>query len=136
MDDRAAIAETNRNLYRAMRGQDMRLMDQVWLHADWVTCIHPGSALLAGWPAVRESWVRILSSGALPVMPTRVMIHVERDLAWVTCIENITLPGETFWQTSATQATNLFQRAGDEWRMIHHHASAMPDDNQPGRSLN
>lgn len=137
MDDRVAIAETNRNFYRALRGQDMRMLDQVWLHADWVACVHPGAAQVTGWPAVRDSWVRILTRGPLPVLPTQVMIHVERDLAWVTCVENITMPGEPLWQTAAMQATNLFQRNGDEWRMIHHHASPLPNaDEAAGRSMN
>jgi ketosteroid isomerase-like protein len=123
MDDRAAIAEANRNFYRAMRAQDMRLMEHVWLRADWVGCVHPGGALIVGWRAVRESWLYIMARGAVNVLPTQVTIHVERDLAWVTCIENITVPAEKLWRNTLTQATNLFQRSGDEWRMIHHHAS-------------
>ena len=42
------------SFYRAMRAQDMRLMEQVWLRADWVGCVHPGGALIVGWRAVRE----------------------------------------------------------------------------------
>lgn len=131
MDDRAAIAEANRNFYRALRAQDMRMMDQVWLHADWVACVHPGWTLLVGWREVRESWVRILAGAPMQIMPSQVVIHVARDLAWVTCVENITTPGEALWQTAVAQATNLFQRAGEEWRMIHHHASTVAPGGTP-----
>ncbi|MEP7198667.1 MAG: nuclear transport factor 2 family protein, partial [Chloroflexota bacterium] len=127
MDDRAQIAETNRNFYRAMRTGDMRLMEQVWLHADWVGCVHPGWPLLVGWPNIRHSWTQIFAGGqSLHIMPSQVVMHIEKDLAWVTCVENITAHEENAWQHSVATATNLFQRANDEWRMIHHHASAMP----------
>jgi ketosteroid isomerase-like protein len=29
-------------------------------------------------------------------------------------------------------ATNVFERVGDEWRMIHHHASHMLTNEPPG----
>ncbi len=127
MDDRALIAETNRNFYRALTSRDMRVMDQVWLHADWVGCVHPGWSLLVGWKAIRQSWVEILSRDQhMQIMPSRVTIHIEKDLAWVTCTENITVHDEGRWQYSLAQATNLFQRVNDDWKMIHHHASPMP----------
>src|SRR5262245_41849444 len=118
MDDRALIAETNRNFYRALAARDMPLMDQVWLHADWVGCVHPGWTLLTGWATIRESWVAILSGDQqLQIIPSQVMIHIENDLAWVTCLENITALAGARWQYSLTQATNLFQRVAHEWKM-------------------
>lgn len=127
MDDRAHIAETNRNFYRALAARDMRLMDQVRLHADWVGCVQPGWPLLVGWKAIRQSWVNIFAGGQpLQIMPSQVVIHIEKDLAWVTCTENITAHDEGDWNYSVAQATNLFQRVNDEWKLIHHHASPMP----------
>ena len=127
MDDRAAIAETNRNFYRALAARDMRMMDQVWLHAEWVGCVHPGWALLVGWKNIRQSWVDIFAGGQhLQIMPSQVVMHIEKDLAWVTCTENITAHDEGEWHYSMATATNLFQRVNNEWKLIHHHASPMP----------
>ena len=127
MDDRALIAETNRNFYRALAARDMRLMEQVWLHADWVGCVHPGWTLLIGWKAIRQSWADILAGDEhLQIMPSQVMNHVEKDLAWVTCVENITAHDEGRWQYSLAQTTNLLQRVNTDWKLIHHHASPMP----------
>ena len=49
--------------------------------------------------------------------------HAERDLAWVTCTENIL--SHTRGQIAVTRlvATNVFERVGRQWRMVHHHAS-------------
>ena len=127
MEDRAAIAATNRNFYRAMGARDMRAMDQVWLHAEWVGCVHPGRPLISGWKAIRHSWVQIFSGEQhLQIMPSQVVIRVEDRLVWVCCIENITTHQQGTWQHSLAQATNLFQRVNDEWKLIHHHASSMP----------
>ena len=137
MDDRALIAETNRNFYRALAAHDMRMMDQVWLHADWVACVHPGWAMLVGWKAVRQSWVDIFASGQhMQIMPSQVVIHIEKDLAWVTCTENITAHGEGEWRYSVATTTNLFQRANGEWKLIHHHASPMPPQGAQGMQDN
>jgi ketosteroid isomerase-like protein len=126
-DDRALIASANRDFYRALASRDMRMMEQVWLHEEWVGCVHPGWALLVGWKAVRQSWVNIFAGGQrLQTMPSQVVIHIEKDLAWVTCTENITAHDSGAWTYSVAQATNLFQRVDGEWKLIHHHASPMP----------
>jgi ketosteroid isomerase-like protein len=127
MEDRAAIAMANRNFYRALASRDMRLMEVVWLHADWVCCAHPGWAMLVGWKEIRQSWVSIMASEQrLQIMPSQVIIHVEQNLAWVTCVENITTHDEAEWRYAVAQTTNIFQRVGDEWKLIHHHASPLP----------
>ncbi len=133
MEDRATIAATNRNFYRALAARDMRVMDQVWLHAEWIGCVHPGQPLISGWKNIRHSWVQIFSSDQhLQIMPSQVVIRVEDQLAWVTCIENITTHHEGSWQHSLAQATNLFQHVNDEWKLIHHHASPMPPPEAQG----
>jgi hypothetical protein len=48
------------------------------------------------------------------------------ELAWVTCNENITVFAEDSFDSVQAVATNLYMRAGDSWRMVHHHASPVP----------
>ena len=69
--------------------------------ADHAKCVHPGWPLLTGWDAVRSSWEAIFES-------TEEM--------------RFTL-GDVRVSVTTVLATNLFERAPDGWRMVHHHAS-------------
>ena len=44
------------------------------------------------------------------------------DVAWVTCMENLSDAPDTL-QMARILATNVFEHTGEEWRMVHHHAS-------------
>jgi ketosteroid isomerase-like protein len=57
---------------------------------------------------------------------TEVMVQVAGDMAWVICVENIASQQSADEpQQARVLATNLFERIGDEWLMIHHHGSAV-----------
>ncbi|MCH7766008.1 MAG: hypothetical protein IH916_05570, partial [Acidobacteria bacterium] len=36
------VLAANRRFYTAMDSLDLEGMEAVWLHADWVKCVHPG----------------------------------------------------------------------------------------------
>jgi ketosteroid isomerase-like protein len=102
-------------------------MDRVWLHDDDVKCIHPGWELLSGWEEVRESWARIFQNTArMQVAISNVEVQIHADVAWVVCNENITSTTESGFDTALLLATNIFLRRGENWLMIHHHASPIP----------
>ena len=67
-----------------------------------------------------------------------VRIAVSGDLAWVTCVEVITpFGGDSTSDSARMQATNLFGRVGDQWRLVHHHASPSPEaDDEDDESVN
>ena len=89
-EELAEIQETNARFYRALESRDLEAMDAVWLHADYVRCIHPGWCLLGGWDTVRRSWEAIFKdSRELRFTLSDLQIQVEGDLAWVTGTENI-----------------------------------------------
>ena len=101
-------------------------MDKVWAHQEYVTCIHPGWSLRGDWPAVRDSWVLIFNNTfSMTFVLTDVTVQVAGDLAWVVCVENITTQQSDEPQQAQVLATNLFERIGDEWLLIHHHGSAV-----------
>ena len=128
-----AIKLSNERFYRALTNLDIEAMAAVWSHDDGVRCIHPGWELIEGWEVVRQSWdIIFANTTSLVVEPSEVKVRVEGDMAWVCCLETITSGGEAGSPrgVTAARATNLFVRAGDEWKMILHHASQVPPEDR------
>ena len=133
-----AVREANRHFYQAFAALDLEQMDEVWLHEDWVECVHPGWDLLLGWEEVRESWARIFTSTQRMKMEIRsVWVHVEGAVAWVACTEQVTSTFEQGFDQALVQATNIFVlrdapadappgQARSVWKMVAHHASPLP----------
>ena len=118
------LAEANEKFYRAFEALDIAAMDAIWMHAEYVKCVHPGWPLITGWDAVRESWRTIFENTAeMRFTIGDVDEHVIGALGWVTCTENILQSVRGRSSVTSVLATNLFERAADGWRMIHHHAS-------------
>ncbi len=118
------VTRANQAFYDAFESLDIARMDKVWAHLEYVTCIHPGWSQRVGWPAVRDSWVLIFNNTfSMKFELTEIQIQVAGDIAWVICTENITSRQDDQPVESRVLATNLYERIGDEWLMIHHHGS-------------
>lgn len=123
-DQVRAVEAANARFYRAFESLDPDEMEEVWAKGKHVKCIHPGWALLVGWDAVRASWETIFKNTAeIRFSLTDVSVHVDGNLAWVTCTENILSQVRGNISVTSVLATNLFERAEGRWLMIHHHAS-------------
>ncbi len=130
IQDELDVAAANEQFYRALEEGDLAAMDALWLHTDWVKCVHPGWELLFGWESVRETWARIFSNkSGLRVTATEVKIVLEGDFGWVSCAEILALflDSSSAPTSATTTATNLFKRVDGAWRMILHHASQVPE---------
>ncbi len=129
IDEQSALA-ANERFYRALESADLAAMEALWLHTDWVKCTHPGWDVLIGWEAVRQSWAQIFAvKSRMRVAATDISLQVEGDTAYVSCCEQLAVFADV---TAAplsvtTNAANLFQRVNGVWRMIHHHASRLPN---------
>ena len=78
----------------------------------------------SGWDAVRQSWDAIFEgSREMRFSIGDVRPHVDADLGWVTCTENILSHARGQVAVTSLLATNVFERRRGEWLMIHHHAS-------------
>ena len=120
------VTKLNELFYHAFESLDVGLMDNIWAHQEYVTCIHPGWSIRVGWPAVRDSWVVIFNNTfSMKFDLTELQVQVAADVAWVICTENITSRVGEDPQHSRVVATNLFERIGDEWKLIHHHGSPL-----------
>jgi ketosteroid isomerase-like protein len=102
-------------------------MEEQWSHADDVTCTHPGWHRLDGWEDVSRSWEAIFAnSRAWKVHPEEEHAFLSGDLGVVLCIE-ILQPVGGHGDPARMQATNVFRREEGRWRIVHHHASPMPE---------
>jgi ketosteroid isomerase-like protein len=122
--DFSEVEDANLRFYRAFETLDLAQMDAVWLHTERARCIHPGWPLIVGWAAIRQSWETIFAN----TTEMRFTIEDARvaggsDLAWVTCTENILADVQGRVSVTSLLATNVFERAPEGWRMVHHHAS-------------
>lgn len=125
-DDQKEVAKANERFYSAFESLNIGQMESVWAKDADIQCGHPGWRILRGWKPVMESWQRIFeNTPQIRFMLTDVAIEVRGDLAWVTLYENLnsSLEGQNVAATILT--TNIFRRAADGWRMIHHHGSSV-----------
>lgn len=114
------VLAVNQAFYDAHESRDLQAMGEVWEHSDRTVCTHPGWPILRTWPAIEESWRRILGGpGRNQFIVTNVAVSVEGDVAWVSCDENLVAAG----LTGTVAATNVFVRTGDGWKLVAHHGS-------------
>jgi ketosteroid isomerase-like protein len=134
MSDREAVLEANRAFYKAFESLDADEMEQVWLQAPHIICIHPGWRRLSGWGPIMESWERIFDSTfemKFELLDAEVMMH--GDVAIVVVEEGLTQRGYDGVARSKVLATNIFEKVGQRWYMVLHHGSpvGMAADEEP-----
>ncbi len=122
------VLTANRTFYAALHKLDLSLMTQVWMHAEWVKCLHPGWELLIGWDYVRGSWEEIFrSTEQMMVSVTRPLVHVAGNAAWVCCLESVTTASQNNVSSTLIEATNIFLRRDGRWLMVHHHTTPLTE---------
>jgi ketosteroid isomerase-like protein len=128
MDPELAVKAANARFYKALEDYDREAMLTLWAHEPWVSCVHPGWEIRLGWRDVEESWLSIFSSSTrLKVKISDVNIRLAGECGWVTCTENLSTLAENAFVRSRVQATNVFTKMEGVWRMVHHHASPIPE---------
>ena len=118
MTDEVMLA--NNAFYDAHERRDLNAMAAVWEHSDRACCTHPGWPILRTWSVIEESWRRIFAgTGRNQFIVTNEQMQIVGDVAWISLDENLVDGG----MTGTIAATNMFVRAGSEWKMILHHGS-------------
>jgi uncharacterized protein (TIGR02246 family) len=127
------VVEANLKFYFALESQDIDLMDEVWATDASAICVHPGWTRLAGWENIRASWEQMFrnTNTFMRIDVSEVSVEVQGSTAWVSCLESITTAAGDQIQRAQAYATNVFVFEDDRWLLVLHHASIIPDSQQP-----
>lgn len=121
------IFSANQHFYDALNKQNLALMKEVWQDDVGARCIHPGWPVLKGYMEIIRSWEDIFNHNQhMEIKVSDADIMIQDDFAWVSCQENLFSIKMIGVQSSKVHATNLFQKVDGEWKMILHHAAAIP----------
>ncbi len=118
--------EAEAAFYDALERADLEAMMGVWAEDEEIVCTHPGGVRLVGSAAVRESWRQIFQQARK--MQVRCSGEVRTEglmlaVSWV--MEQFFVPGEARNFPPVT-ATNVYHKGSEGWRMLSHHASPVP----------
>ena len=126
--DIQAVQEANESFYRAFEKKDLDAMTLVWSQGIGSLCIHPGRAALKGWNDIQTSWATIFKhTQYIEVDLDLVSTEVQGDLAYVVGVERIMQVSRGRRLEAKSMVTNIFERMGDRWYLVHHHGSPLAE---------
>jgi ketosteroid isomerase-like protein len=121
-----SAAECEQAFYEALEGADADAVAELWLDDEDVCCVHPNGPRLLGHAAVAASWRAMLEHG-----PVRVSAAARKTLETPAVsvhnvIEEIVVSQGGVQQVVHVIATNAYVKTPTGWKMVLHHASAVP----------
>jgi hypothetical protein len=124
------VRNASNNFYAALNkmvnGSSQPLAD-IWSHGSAVTTMHPIGGRQVGWKDVWETWAQtaqVASDGQVRLEDQ--FIRVVGDTAYEIGVENagFRIAGEKV--SDKVRVTNIYQKEGAAWKIIHHHADLSP----------
>ena len=107
--------------YQALETADIALMSRVWGDADNTVCIHPLWPALIGRQEIITSWAEMFNHGSEMQVDTQLISQQETPQHCTHLVqETLSAFGRS---SSPVLATNGYQRTGEGWVMVLHHAS-------------
>ena len=125
--DKEHILEVNKRFYQALGTRDLDLMGTVFVHDERAGCMHPGWVMLMGWEAIRQSWENVFDpEDQLEIKLHNLTVDIQGNVAWVTCIQELTYIKRDPVMMNVSVSTNIFEKNDSKWLMVVHQASPMP----------
>jgi ketosteroid isomerase-like protein len=124
-EEEEAVLAAARRFYEALElmisGKGIAAMEQAWHHTAACTTAHPMGDWSRGWDEVWAAWKVIGELGRPENAGSKlreVKAFVCGDLAYTTLVF-VASPG---FGNVEMNCTNVFQKIGGVWKIIHHHA--------------
>ena len=130
MSDADGVRKASDQFYSAlnrMAGGETDSMENIWQHHDSVTTMHPIGGRETGWKAVKGSFnavAGVASDGKVELK--NQIVRVVGDMAYEIGNEKgeFKISGK---QVNVDQrVTNIYQKEGGSWKLVHHHADISP----------
>ncbi|MBC7971136.1 MAG: nuclear transport factor 2 family protein [Verrucomicrobia bacterium] len=126
MSSEQSVVTANEAFYRAFEKKDLEAMTAVWSQGINSLCIHPGRSAIRGWDGIRSSWEAIFQNTSyLEIETDIVRVEVNGDLAYVVLVETVLQVTGKRQSKAQSAATNIFERMGQKWYLVHHHGSPL-----------
>ena len=126
------VRSVNTAFYEALSAGSVEGIAAVCAQDENVTALHENSKEVAvGWQAVLDSWkaVPFDAFAELSCVMAEPVIKVTGSFAWVVGFEKVRgrmKDGQEFAFTAL--GTNIFEKRGGRWLVVHHHASKAAED--------
>ncbi len=126
MSTKSTFELANGAFYDAYESREIKRMEEVWLREPHITCAHPGWPVLAGWGPIMTSWEQIFErTFAMRIHLTEVRTYATDGLAWLLATERRESRHAEGKTTAIVVTTNVFERRGSIWYVVHHHGSSV-----------
>jgi ketosteroid isomerase-like protein len=124
VNEEITVRKANEAFYAAMENLDIKNMESVWLREPYITCAHAGWPLLEGWGPIMKSWERIFDQTfEMKILINEIRVRVSGDMAWAVVTEHIESRHYEGISAGTVFTTNVFERCGTSWYLVHHHSS-------------
>jgi len=130
MSNEEEVRKASNQFYAALNkmvnGNSQPLSD-VWSHNPAVTTMHPIGGRQVGWKDVWATWdqtAQVASEGQVKLQDQ--FIRVAGDMAYEIGVESagFNLAGQKV--TDQVRVTNIYQKEGGTWKIVHHHSDLSP----------
>jgi len=110
-----------------MTNGDPQSLSDIWSHNSAVTTLHPIGGRQVGWTDVWKTWdqtAQAASEGHVKIQDQ--FIRVVGDVVYEIGVEDagFRIAGEMV--TDKVRVTNIYQKEGGPWKIIHHHTDISP----------
>ena len=130
-DDKAAVLAANQAWFTALNAMlagDPEPFADLYSHADDVSYLSAEGGLRIGWDATWKDWQaqsRLSRGGRMAEVEKHVIVH--GDMAVVQLVESgVVNDTEGKPVEQMARETSVFRREDGEWKMVAHHADAIP----------
>lgn len=121
--------EVAQAFYEALHNADIEQLMACWAEEDEIVCVHPGGLRLIGPGSIRSGFEALFAAGGVQAHPQQMRKIVALACEVHHLVERVEVQTPQGPRTAWVNATNVYHKTPQGWRMVAHHASpGTPND--------